>query len=114
MIRFTDIINRSFTFKLFASTIKVVWDNKGMNDRERYGESCFSNQTITMSHTHGLDPLSKDKVLDTFYHERVHMILDHMKEHDLSRNEKFVDTFAKLLRQSDETIQFDIPYAEAQ
>jgi hypothetical protein len=34
-------------------------------------------------------------------------ILDAMNEKDLNNNEKFVDLFAKLLRQSDETAEFE-------
>ena len=45
--------------------------------------------------------------MDTFYHEKVHIILDTMGERELSQNEKFVDTFAKLLRQSDETANYE-------
>lgn len=94
------------SFKLFATTIKVVQDNKRMNDKNRYGESDYSTSQITLSTTNGIDELSEDKKIDTFYHERVHMILDHMQEYDLSRNEKFVDIFAKLLRQADETAEY--------
>ena len=94
------------SFKLFGSTIKVVFDNKRMNDKEYYGESSYSKLQITLSETSGVEPLSPHRVMDCFYHEKVHIILDSMKEHDLSRNERFVDTFAKLLRQSDETATF--------
>lgn len=94
-------------FKLFASTIQVVFDNKRMNDMTNYGLAEYSEHKITLSDVHGVDPLSQDRILDTFYHEKVHMILDSMHERDLSANEKFVDVFAKLLRQSDETAIFE-------
>jgi len=67
----------------------------------------FSESKITLSTTHGVDKLSDDKILNTFYHEKVHAILDTMHERELSANEKFVDTFANLLRQSDETSKFN-------
>lgn len=93
-------------FKLFSSTIKIKWENERMNDKGRYGEADYSTLQITLSTTNALDKLSDDRILDTFYHEKVHMILDSMKEHDLSKNEKFVDVFGKLLRQSDETAEY--------
>lgn len=91
------------SFKLFASKIDVVFDNQRMNDKDCYGLAEYSNTKITLSDTHGTTLLSEDRIMDTFYHEKVHMILDTMHERELSENEKFVDTFAKLLRQSDET-----------
>lgn len=94
------------SFKLFATEIKIVWDNKYCNDKNMYGESDYSGSKITLSKTIGVDPLSEGKIMDTFYHERVHMILDTMSEGELSKNEKFVDQFAKLLRQADETAKY--------
>lgn len=93
-------------FKLFGSEVKVIWDNKASNDHTRYGSACYSTHTITLSHTNGLDKLSDDRIMDSFYHEKVHIILDTMHEYELSKNEKFVDQFAKLLRQADETSRY--------
>ena len=90
-------------FTLFATDINIVWDNKYCNDKAIYGESDYSQSKITLSNTNGLDPLSEGKMIDTFYHEKIHMILDTMLETTLSSNEKFVDQFAKLLRQADES-----------
>lgn len=94
------------SFKLFGTTINVEFDNKRMNDKTRYGEADYSTSKITLSDTDGTDKLSQDRILDTFYHEKVHSILDMMHERDLSNNEKFVDIFGKLLRQSDETAEY--------
>lgn len=94
------------TFTLFATEINIVWDNKFCNDNQMYGQSDYGQSKIFMSTTCGIRPLSKGKMLDTFYHEKIHMILDTMTEFELSKNEKFVDTFAKLLRQSDETAKY--------
>jgi hypothetical protein len=93
-------------FKLFGTTYNIVWDNKLMNDKRIYGESDYSKSQITLSTTIGIKDLSEDKILDTFYHERTHAILDMMDERDLSENEKFVDVFSKLLRQADETAEY--------
>lgn len=93
-------------FMLFATKVSVVWNNKYCNDKQIYGEADYGSSKITLSNTCGLSELSEGKMIDTFYHEKVHMILDTMHERELSSNEKFVDQFAKLLRQSEETAKF--------
>lgn len=93
-------------FTLYASTVNIVWNDKLMDDMKAYGYWHPSDLTITLSKVDGQRTLSEDKMMDTFYHEKVHAILDTMQEYDLSKNEKFVDTFAKLLRQSDATSEF--------
>lgn len=95
------------TFTLFSTPIEIIWDNKYCNDKEVYGEADYGQSRITMSLTTGLTKLSEGKMADTFYHEKVHIILDTMNEYELSKNEKFVDIFSKLLRQSDETAVFE-------
>jgi len=94
-------------FNLFGSTYKVIWDDKRMNDRKNYGLSDYGKTEITLSTVEGVESLSEDRIMDTFYHERTHAILDAMNEHDLSSNEKFVDVFSKLLRQADESAEYD-------
>jgi len=91
------------TFKLFGTIINIVFDNIRCNDKQVYGESNYGESKIMLSTMQESMTLSEDKILDTFYHEKVHMILDTMNENELSCNEKFVDVFAKLLRQSDVT-----------
>lgn len=94
------------SFKLFATSIKVFFDNVFCNEKECYGYARYSESNIALADTYGIMSLSDDKIVDTFYHEKVHMILDTMGEHELSSNEKFVDIFGKLLRQSDETAEY--------
>lgn len=93
------------TYKLFGTTINVVWDNERMNDLGRYGASDYGSCKVILSDTEGVHPLSEDRIVDTFYHERTHSILDAMNETELSKNEKFVDVFSKLLRQADESAE---------
>jgi len=94
------------SFKLFGTTINVVWDNKRMNDAGCYGSTDYATCQVILSNKEGIDDLSEDRIMDTFYHERTHAILDAMNEVDLSKNEKFVDVFSKLLRQSIETEKY--------
>lgn len=93
-------------FQLFGTKVRVVFDNEKMNNMKYYGCFDYSDSTITLSLTKGTTQLSIDRIKDTFYHEKVHAILDMMNENNLSENEKFVDVFAKLLRQSDETTKY--------
>jgi len=93
-------------YKLFSTTVNVVWDNKRLNDKDMYGLSDYSKNEIILSTTDGLNKLSDDRIIDTFYHERTHSILDAMNETELSNNEKFVNVFSNLLRQADESAEF--------
>ena len=94
------------SFKLFATTIKVVEDDKRLDDLKAYGYYEHSRTRITLATKDGVNDLSDCRKLDAFFHERTHAILEAMGERDLSDNEKFVDTFSKLLRQSIETQKF--------
>ena len=93
-------------YKLFGTTVNVVWDNKRLNDKGVYGLTDYGRSEIILSTTQGVDKLSEDRIIDTFYHERTHSILDAMNEQDLTFNEKFVDVFSKLLRQADESAEY--------
>ena len=42
----------------------------------------------------------QDSKRQTFYHELTHCILDTMGENDLSKNEKFVNTFSSFLNEA--------------
>ena len=93
------------SFKLFGTTVHVVFDDERMNNESIVGESDFAKSLISLTESYKGDLLTEDVIADTYYHEKVHMILDSMKEHELSKNEKFVEVFSKLLRQSDETAE---------
>jgi len=93
-------------FKVFASTINIVFDNIGLGFDSCLGSCSFTDSKITLCDTYKGDVITKSVILDTFYHEKIHIILDAMGEHELSKNEKFVEVFSRLLRQSDETSEF--------
>ena len=92
-------------FKLFATTINVVYNNS-LSYSSRLGDCSYIDGLINLCNKYKGEKLTDNAVLDTFYHEKVHVILDSMGEHKLSENEKFVEVFSKLLRQSDETVKF--------
>ena len=91
------------SFKLFATTVKVEYDDSKMSNESCLGACSYTDALITLCENYKGDKLNKGVVIDTFYHEKVHVILDAMGEHELSKNEKFVEVFSRLLRQSDET-----------
>ena len=93
-------------FKLFGSTIWIVFDSKKLKKEKCIGLSEYNKNLITLTEDNETGELGKDAIIDVFYHEKVHMILDAMHERKLSSNEKFVDVFAKLLRQSEESAEF--------
>ena len=94
------------SFKLFSRDIRVVYDDEQMDKESAYGFCDHEEGEITLTKKHKYNILSDELITQTFYHEKVHMILFEMQENELSYNEKFVDIFAKLLRQSDETAKY--------
>lgn len=93
-------------FKLFAKTYNIIFDNVRCNDKGVYGLHDYSKAEITLTDIDGINKLSEDTIMDTFYHEKIHAILDSMNKTELSNDEEFVDVFAKLIRQSIETEEY--------
>ena len=93
-------------FRVFASTINVGVDNVRLSNEGSLGDCSFTDGQISICTEYKGQKISECCSLDTFYHEKVHIILDAMGEHKLSKKEKFVEVFARLLRQSDETVEF--------
>ena len=90
-------------FKVFASVIDVNFDSERLSNHGLLGDCSFTDGKINLCDKYRGEKISDSCVLDTFYHEKVHIILDAMGEHELSQNEKFVEVFARLLRQSDQS-----------
>lgn len=61
------------------------------------GKCCLANGVIKIAQTFDGLEQSESSKLNTFWHEVVHAILDTMGENELSRNEKFVCSFASFL-----------------
>jgi hypothetical protein len=94
------------SFKLYTHKIKIVIDNKLMNEKNNYGEAVLRRDLLRISTKDNRKKRKKDRILETFYHEKVHHILYEMEERELGNNEKFVNTFANLLLQSDLTAKY--------
>ena len=93
-------------FKVFASTINVGFDNVRLSNEGVLGDCSFMDGKINICSEYKGEKVSECNTVDTFYHEKIHIILDAMCEHELSKQEKFVEVFARLLRQSDESSEF--------
>lgn len=95
-------------FKLFGDTIKVRFDNEACSTANNRGLSCYgyydniTNEIILADTVNGVK-LPENTIVSTFYHERTHVILQAMGEYKLYNNEKFVEVFSCLLRQSEVT-----------
>lgn len=94
-------------FKVFASTIEVGYENTRLSNEDTLGECCYSESRISLCSEFKGKEMKTDVMEDTFYHEKVHVILDAMGEHELSANEKFVEVFSRLIRQSETTADFE-------
>ena len=93
-------------FKVFASTINISYDSIRLSNEGVLGDCSFTDNKISICSEFKGQKITECNTVDTFYHEKVHIILDAMGEHELSGNEKFVEIFGRLLRQSDETAEF--------
>lgn len=60
------------------------------------GRICLAVGTMEIANSFNENKQSETSKIQTFIHEVVHGILDTMGEDKLSRNEKFVNTFASL------------------
>ena len=99
-----------YSFSLISDTVKVRMDKEvlmSLSDRNLYGEACYAQNEILLNTNVDNRMVPIDKMMQAFYHEKVHFILDAMSEHDLRKNEKFVDLFSRLLLQTDMTAVYE-------
>jgi len=86
-------------FFLAGLQVSTVVDNALAKTRGICGEARYQNQEIRIDLSYGL----KSSVEQAFLHELVHWILFVMNEDELRNNERFVDLFAHLLYQFQQT-----------
>ena len=94
------------SFRVFATTINIKYENERLGHEGFLGDCSVNDNQISLCGNSKGKAISLSVITDTFYHEKVHILLDSMGEHKLSQNEKFVEVFARLLRQSDKTAKF--------
>lgn len=81
--------------RIGGQDISVV--NKERLDNDILGEICLAEGVLQIADTFRNIKQSESSKINTFIHEIVHGILNTMGEFKLSKNEKFVCTFASLL-----------------
>ena len=92
------------SFNLLSHEIKVNFVEQIEGDA--LGECYLTESYLNLATTYrGIQSTDKN-MIDSFYHEKVHLILDAMGYHKLSSNERFVETFAQLLLQSELTAKY--------
>ena len=82
-------------FNLMGETFVVV-KNQFLPENGLLGNINYNNRTVSLAPTNGRLPYNEEL---TFYHELVHGILSKMKKDELKKDEDFVDMFADLLLQ---------------
>lgn len=96
-------------FELLGRTIKVEWDNDGLNEKELYGQANYRKNVIVISDLCCIDgkmkKLPQDNVNEIYFHELVHFILNGIR-HELNDDEKFVGDFSCLLHQAFKTSKY--------
>jgi len=94
-------------FKLFGSTIKVVFDDKKCSEHESLGIVVYRKNTIYLKRSDDGVPISKTEIECTYLHEVVHLILQRTEFRELNKNEQLVDLISRSLHQILETQIFD-------
>lgn len=87
------------TFKILGHTVNVSFNSQRTDDKNALGCLEPDLNTITLADVSKGKQMPKSSIEHTYLHEVVHLILSHMGEDDLYKNEKFVDLFAGLLHQ---------------
>ena len=77
-------------------------------ENDNLGLCCVAQGVIEIAKTFKGRTQSDSVKLNTFFHELTHSILDTMGEFDLSKNEKFVNTFAGFLTEAMHDAYFKI------
>lgn len=91
-------------YKLFDSTITVEYAKDLAQSARADGQWYASRNLIKLQEAN--NEYDSDSVEVTFWHEWVHSILDNIGEYEKSKDEKFVDLFARLAKQSINTMEF--------
>lgn len=90
-------------FSMGASKVNITFDNSKLNAMEVLGIYSKDFNSIELASGENGRDYPLDTILDTFYHEKIHAIFKFIGREDLSNDEALVDTFGKVLRQTDET-----------
>lgn len=76
---------------------------------DKLGEECMAESRIDIANGFAGRKQHGESMVQTFYHEVTHAILDMMGESELSGNEKFVSCFSSLLNEAMQNAYFSDP-----
>ncbi len=86
------------TFRVAGMTHTVVFEKHKHGD-SGFGEVTYPDNKIVLFAAMDGVPICRDQMIQTFWHEATHAILQAMGEGELNRNEKFVCCFSSLLNE---------------
>jgi len=93
-------------FKLFGSTIKIIFDNNKGDEDSAYGQTRYKKNTIILQDfVHGAS-IDKSEIESTAIHETVHFILNRLGYDELNDDEKFVKQLSGALHQILTTMEY--------
>lgn len=98
------------SFMLHGQVINVKSIADLIFSRGAYGQANYSNNQIYIQLSNDAIPVPKTVVEETFIHEMIHHIINHLPEkyHELNSDEDFVEGFGQLLHQALTTQEGDI------
>lgn len=91
------------SFQLGGVAWTISFDNELMVNEECLGMCYHQSCEIKLCTEYKGEVLGDSKIMENLYHEIVHAILVSIEDHDLSKNEKFVQGFSLLLHQFEKT-----------
>jgi hypothetical protein len=98
-------------FKILNHTIDVIFDNEYCYQKNAFGIFLANENKIILADSYRTKKqwrkYKPEIVEHVFHHEMVHVILYYMN-HSLFENEEFVDNFAGLLAQIEQTKKYEI------
>lgn len=93
-------------FELGGRTIYVKYEKNLVDKTDFIGTAEYRKNCIVIQKNGDNFNRPVDTVEEVFFHELTHWILEMMEERDLSKSEKFVNTFAILLHQAFKTMEY--------
>jgi len=87
-----------------GQVIKIIIDND-LSFNSALGECCHVSNLIKLVDNYKNEIVPIDNIEQTLWHEIVHIILDRIGYHEISGDEKFVQSFSLLLHQAIKTLK---------
>ena len=92
-------------FKVYDSEVKVILSPDLIKDFQCSGQYFDSSSTIKLQTVNEVFDIYNQEI--SFVHELIHCLLESIGEYKLSQNEKFVELFARVLKQAINTMEYD-------